>query len=141
MILIKNSVKNWKEALKLGVSLLVDEGFCSNELEQKILDNYEKNGPYFVIAPRIALAHAEPGDYIYKNGISLILLKKETSLSNQKKHDVNLFFTLSATGGEEHMKLISKFARIFSSDLNLVQKLILATSADEVKEILKDLFS
>lgn len=135
-----NQNNDWKSAIKQGVKILVNKDYCNMTLYEKIIENVEKNGPYFVLAPQIALAHAEPGPYIKKTGLSLIVFKNKVSFSNDRRHDVNLLFTLSAKDGNDHMEIIRLFANYFSTDKKLVDK-ILNLNKEEIKFLLKDLFN
>lgn len=138
LILIENKDTKWDEAIKLGVDLLVKNGYCTAELHNKIVESVNKNGPYFVIMPRVALAHAEPGDYINNVGLSLVKFNKTVKFSNDNRHEVNLLFTLSAKDAGSHMDLLLKFSTKFMNDKDLVDKIISANSIEEIYEMLKE---
>ena len=105
-----------------------------------IIESTKATGPYYVLSPKLALAHVIPGSYNKKVGLSLILFKKAVEFSDQSRHDVNLLFTLSALDGESHMNKIMKFAQLFS-DPNVIEQAINATSKDELYEIVKEVFN
>lgn len=124
----------------MGVNLLVEQDFATADLADAIIESTKATGPYYVLAPKLALAHVIPGSYNKKVGLSLILFKKAVQFSDQSRHDVNLLFTLSALDGESHMNKIMKFAQLFS-DPNVVEQAINATSKDELYEIVKEVFN
>ena len=51
-------VKDWREALQAVGHLLVATDIATPRYTQAMIDNLEKNGPYIVVAPGFALAHA-----------------------------------------------------------------------------------
>ncbi len=139
LIKIVKEKTDWKEAVKQGVSLLANKDYCTEELTDKIIESVNKNGPYFIIMPHVALAHAAPGPWIKKVGLSLVKFDNEVKFSKESRHDVSLLFTLSAKDGESHMGTLMKFSELFMSDPDLVNKISKAESVDEIQTILKKL--
>lgn len=114
---------DWKNAIKLGVDLLVKNNIATSELSNAIIDSTLKMGPYYILMPKVALAHTAPGEYNKKVGLSLILFKKPIKFSDNERHQVNLLFTLSAIDSDSHMNILVKFSELFSSDSILEQSL------------------
>lgn len=136
LIRIENKSCSWEEAIKMSANLLIENGYASELLIDKIIQSTLKNGPYYILCPKLALAHAEIGDHIYKTGISLVIFKEPIKFSNEEKHNVNLLFTLVTTSSDDHMDKIMKFAELFSNK-NFVDKLILSNDINEIKKMLK----
>lgn len=128
---------DYKQAIELGVKLLEKNKKATIELKDAILESIEKNGPYFIVSPKLALAHAAPGDYCLEPSMSLIVFDKPISFSNDKKHDVQVLVTLSAPDATKHMDLIVWFAKIFGNQ-EIVEKLCNVKSINEIKTILGD---
>ncbi len=139
LIKIISEETDWKKGIELGVDLLVKDEACTSELANKICESVQKNGPYFIIMPKVALAHAAPGPYIKKVGLSLIKFNNAVKFSNEDRHQVSLLFTLAAIDGESHMETLMKFSQLFTSDPNLVSTIVNANTVDEIYEILKEL--
>lgn len=139
LIKISREVLEWKDSIHLGVDLLVKNGNCMPEFAIEIIKSVENFGPYFILMPKLALAHAAPGNYIHKNGLSLIVFKNKVKFGESEKHDVNLLFTLTAKDGESHMDLLVKFSDLFQQDQNLVEKIIKLDSVKEIENELKGL--
>lgn len=59
-ILLQAEASTWQEAVKLGVDLLVKADVVEPRYYQAILDGVEQFGPYFVIAPGLAMPHGRP---------------------------------------------------------------------------------
>lgn len=137
LIKIISNATTWEDAIKLGVQLSVDNGFCTNEYAEKIIESVNKNGPYFILMPNLALAHASPGSYIKKVGLTLVKFNKPVKFSKEKKHNVQLLFTLTAMDSDSHMEKLMKFAELFSSNPNLIDKVVESEDINEIHNLLK----
>lgn len=135
--LIKEHIKDWKEAIGLGVDLLVENAAATNDLKQAIIEVVNQHGPYFVIAPKLALAHAPPKNYCLKPALSLVVFKNSVSFGDTDRYGVNVLVTLSATDNSTHIDLMAKFAKIFGNK-TIIDKLVSTNSIDEIKNILKE---
>lgn len=60
-ILLQAEASPWQEAVKLSVDLLVKADVVEPRYYQAILDGVEQFGPYFVIAPGLAMPHGLSG--------------------------------------------------------------------------------
>lgn len=138
LIDIKNNNVSWEVAIKNGVQLLVNQEIATMKLADSIIENTNKLGPYYVLMPKVALAHTSPGSYNKKIGLSIILFKEEIKFSNDERHKVNLLFTLSAIDGSSHMDILAKFSQLLSND-EVVKKALDATTKKELYEIFKEL--
>ena len=74
-ILLQAEASTWQEAVKLGVDLLVKADVVEPRYYQAILDGVEQFGPYFVIAPGLAMPHGRPEEGVKKTGFALVTLK------------------------------------------------------------------
>lgn len=128
---------DWKSAIKLGVSLLEQNDIATNELADAIIKSTIDMGPYYIVSDKVALAHTQFGDYNKKVGMSLVIFETPVKFSDQKKHEVNLLFTLSATDANSHMSLIQNFANVFS-DLSITNKILQEKNIDEIYKIFKE---
>jgi len=63
-----------EHAVELAGDLLVSSGRVTPEYTQQMVEVFETHGPYFVIAPGIAIAHAKPSDAVISTGLSLVTL-------------------------------------------------------------------
>lgn len=138
LIKIINESLEWEKAINKGVELLVNNDIATYELADSIIENTKKLGPYYVLAPRVALAHTQYGSYNKKIGLSLILFKNPIKFSEEKRHEVNLLFTLSAIDGNSHMDILQKFANLLS-DSKIVDQAINCNKETELLEIFKEL--
>ena len=59
-IRLQAEAETWQEAVKIGVDLLVAADVVEPRYYQAILDGVAQHGPYFVIAPGLAMPHGRP---------------------------------------------------------------------------------
>ena len=107
-------VSNWREAIRVAGEILLMEGEIEKNYIENMIEAVEKYGPYIVIAPGIAFAHAKPGEYVNKDCISLIRLKEPVNFGCGKD-EVSLVFAFGASGDDEHMKFIILYGSLHQS--------------------------
>lgn len=125
---------NATQALQEIGELLVDVGSVDKQYIQNMIDSYEKLGPYFVIAPGIALAHAKPDASVIKDDVALVICKKPV-LFHSHNDPVTLVFGICATSGKHHMEKIVDMANLLD-DEKTIQKINEATSVNEIAQLI-----
>lgn len=118
-IMFEDNELNWEESIKLSSSTLLKENVIKESYVRKMIDNVHELGPYIVIAPKIALAHARPEDGVNEIGLSLLISKKSIHFSEKDEHSANLIFTLAAVDSDSHLTLLSDLANIFADQNNI----------------------
>lgn len=129
-IRIKDEVADWKEAISQAVWPLVENGFVESRYADSIIENTEKYGPYYVIAPNIALPHARPEQGVLKKQLGILLLRKPVKFSKDG-FDVRLLITLAATDSESHLQTLAKLSDILGDD-DRIGKILGAASVEEI---------
>lgn len=87
-ILLQAEASTWQEAVKLGVDLLVKADVVEPHYYQAILDGVAQFGPYFVIAPGLAMPHGRPEEGVKKTGFALVTLKKPLVFNHEDNDPV-----------------------------------------------------
>ncbi len=129
-IRIIDEVADWKEAISQAVLPLIENGYVESRYVDSIIENTEKYGPYYVIAPNIALPHARPEQGVLKKQLGILLLRHPIKFS-QDGFDVRLLITLAASDGESHLQTLAKLSDILGDDA-LIGKILGASSAEEI---------
>lgn len=125
-----DSLADWQEAVLLSARPLLDGGFITPEYVQTILEEYEKSGPYFVIAPGIAVPHTRPQDGVNRQGLSLVVVKNGVHFDGE--HDpVRIIIMLCATDKHSHMALLSSLSEMFADP----ETIMALSQADSVAQI------
>lgn len=124
------------DAIRAAGRLLVDVGAAESSYIDAMLKSYEEKGPYFVLAPHIALPHAKPEDGVNTASVSMLRLKEPVAFGHQKNDPVHLVFALGASSSSEHITLLRRLTTLLS-DSSQVEQLRNAKSEQEVYDLLK----
>ncbi|MEY7847350.1 PTS sugar transporter subunit IIA [Klebsiella africana] len=130
-IKVINSIDSWKNAVRLAAEPLLTQGYMTEQYIEAILKNHEQLGPYYVLAPGLAMPHARPEQGVLRNGLSLLHIKEGVSFGSAENDPVYVVIMLCARSGDEHITMIGELAEIFSDP----QKLERLLNADDVKAI------
>jgi len=115
-VAIKEKVKTWDEAVRKAGELLYDIGAVEKSYIENMVKIVEDLGPYIVIAPGIALAHARPEHGVRENGLSLVTLKNPVYFGNPDNDPVEIVIGLAAAADSDHTELLSRIAESFSRE-------------------------
>ncbi|WP_066309505.1 PTS sugar transporter subunit IIA [Bacillus sp. FJAT-29814] len=124
-----------EEAIKAAGQLLVEGGAVEERYIEAMVNSYHKNGPYFVLAPRIALPHARPEDGVNEASVSFIRLKKAVKFGSATNDPVHFVFALGASSSDEHLTLLQKLMQLLNSQEN-VNKLSEITTINELTQMI-----
>ena len=75
-IIVKEQVNDWTEAITIASQPLLQEQIIEQGYVQAMIDSVNELGPYIVIAPEIAIAHARPNNDVHQVGLSLLKLNQ-----------------------------------------------------------------
>ena len=125
-----------KEALQEIGEVLEEAGSTKAQYTNNMIQSYQELGPYFVIAPGIALAHAKPDESVLANDVALIVCQ-EPVVFNSHNDPVTLLFGLCATSGSSHMENIMEMANLLS-DENKINRIKSATSPHKIAQVLQE---
>ncbi|MBP2167198.1 PTS system ascorbate-specific IIA component [Erwinia toletana] len=118
-IKIIDQVTHWEEAIKLSAEPLLADGAISEAYIDAIIRSHHETGPYYVLAPGLAMPHARPEQGAYKTALSLLHIKQGVSFAADENDPVYMVIFLCALSGEEHLSLISQLAELFSNEEDL----------------------
>jgi ascorbate PTS system EIIA or EIIAB component len=129
-IRIIEEVADWKQAIEEAVAPLIENGYVESRYVDSIIANTEKFGPYYVIAPNIALPHARPEQGVLKKQLGVLLLRHPIKFSKDG-FDVRLLITLAASDSDSHLQTLAKLSDILGDD-DLIGKILGATGVEEI---------
>lgn len=130
-----DAVSDWKEAVRLAGQPLLKEGAISQDYIEAIIRQKEEIGPYFVIAPRIAMPHARPEEGAKALGLSVVKLGNAVTFDADENDPVDAIFMFSAPDSNSHIEMISQLAEVLSDDEKMTS-IFNAGSKEELKAIL-----
>ena len=121
-------------AIRASGELLVASGRVTGEYVDQMVAAVEEFGPYIVIAPGIALAHARPSDAVLSTGLSLAVLAEPVEFGSHND-PVRLVFGLAAKDHDGHMTVLASLAERLT-DEDFVNSLLNALTIDELARLL-----
>ena len=114
-----NSIALTKEELQFeaavskAVELLVQDGRATSAYVTEVLQSLKDLGPYFVVAPGIAIAHARPSQSVLEVGFAL--LHSSIGVKSGSQNDpVHLLFAFCSPDADSHIDLLGQFAESIS---------------------------
>jgi PTS system ascorbate-specific IIA component len=125
---------DWRAAVELAGARLAATGAAAPEYADEMIRMIEEHGPYVVIAPGLALAHARPGPEVHADGLSVVTLVTPVTFGHPHNDPVRVIIGLAA-GYATHLSVVAALANVFN-DSDAVERLAVAVSADEVRGIL-----
>ena len=121
----------WQDAVRLVGSLLIEQESIEERYITAMIDAVKTLGPYMVIAPGIAIAHARPEDGAKKIGISLVRLKPPVEFGSKNNDPVDLVFGLSALDHDSHIDVLRDLAGILQNK-EIIEVVRLSNSIEEI---------
>lgn len=129
------SVADWKEAIQIAGRPLLEEGAISPAYIDSIIKQKEEIGPYFVIAPRIAMPHTRPEHGATALGLSIVKLGLAVEFQSEENDPVDAIFMFSAPDSNSHIEMISQLAEVLSDD-EVMQQIFDSKSSAQLQAIL-----
>jgi len=136
-IAIGMEATSWEEAVRNGGALMTGAGLAEPRYIDAIVENHKTIGPYFVIAPGIAMPHAKPENGVLKTGYALVTLKQPVEFGDDENDPVNLLIFAGAINREEHnTEVVPEIAELCDSD-EYIEELRGCSSRDEAVSVLQ----
>jgi len=134
-ISVRATASNWKQAIELAGDALVASERTTTQYTEAMVQAFEELGPYMVIAPGIALAHARPSEAVLGTGLSLITLSEPVVFGSEANDPVTLVIGLAAVDHDSHIDLMAALSDLLM-DVMKVNMLLQAENVEQVRELL-----
>ncbi len=128
---------DWHEAIQLAGQRLVAGGTVSQAYTRQMIEEVEKHGPYIVVAPGIAIAHAKSSEAVFDTGLSFVRLAEPVKFGHDRYDPVKLVVGLAATDAHADLVIISALAGVLSDPMCLDQ-LLTAKRPCDIRRVLSD---
>ncbi|MCS6712526.1 PTS sugar transporter subunit IIA [Brachybacterium sp. EF45031] len=122
-------------AIRAAGDLLVATGAADDTYTQRMIDVVEQHGPYIVITPGVALAHARPDASVHRTGMSAVRLARPVRFGHETNDPVTLVLALAAADDTAHQQALAHLASLLA-DPQRRASLDSAGSADQLHRIL-----
>ncbi|MFF0903386.1 UNVERIFIED_CONTAM: PTS sugar transporter subunit IIA [Kocuria sp. CPCC 205316] len=106
---------DWRGAIALAGELLEQQDAAGAEYTRAMITSVEENGPYIVVAPGFAFAHARPSEAVHRTAMSWVRLARPVEFGHAANDPVTLVVALSATDRKEHLQAMRKLATLLGS--------------------------
>ena len=134
-IVLGAHAENWRAAVTLAGEALAASGAAQRGYSLEMIRMIEEHGPYVVIAPGLALAHARPGPQVLHDGLSIVTLAEPVSFGHPHNDPVSVVLGLAVASVTEHLAAVAAVANVFN-DSSAITELAAATTAAEVLKIM-----
>jgi PTS system ascorbate-specific IIA component len=128
-------VDDWRSAIRVAGDALIDSQAATADYTEQMIANVDGNGPYIVLAPGLAFAHARPSSAVLKTGMSWVRPARPVAFGHESNDPVTLVVALAATDSSSHTQAVTALARVLS-DPATTEALQQAGSAATVLDLL-----
>ncbi|XST90315.1 PTS mannitol transporter subunit IIA [Escherichia coli] len=132
-ISVIHSAKDWQEAIDFSMASGY-KNYISENYIQSIKDSTISNGPYYILAPGVAMPHARPECGALKTGMSLTLLKQGVYFPG-KDEPIKLLIGLSAADANSHIGAIQALSELLCEE-EILEQLLTASSEKQLADII-----
>ncbi|MFJ9462256.1 PTS sugar transporter subunit IIA [Viridibacillus arvi] len=137
-VVVEDTCDTWQNAVLKAGELLKNTGAIEESYITAMAESVEKNGPYMVIAPGIALLHARPEDGVNEACMSLQVLKNGVSFGHKERDPVTLAFAFGAVDAQLHLQALQQLMELFNDEDRLT-KLKNCENVEEALVLLNEL--
>lgn len=108
---LDGSASDWRTGIRVAGDLLVATGVATADYTDEMIRNVEDNGPYIVITPGFAFAHARPSPAVRRTGMSWVQLREPVTFGSPND-PVDLIVALAATDSSVHTDAMAELAKV-----------------------------
>ncbi|MFM7781477.1 MAG: PTS sugar transporter subunit IIA [Candidatus Limnocylindrus sp.] len=136
-IVVGVSAGDWEAAVLSANEILVRSGAVERAYGGAMIEMINREGPYVVIAPGVALPHARPSALVHRTELSMLLLREPVVFGHPENDPVTMVVALAAHDSSAHVQALAALARAIADPTRLA-KILKATSALEVADLLDE---
>lgn len=125
-ISVISSAKDWQDVIDFSMASLLAKNYINENYIQSIKDSTTRNGPYYILAPGVAMPHARPECGALKTGMSLTLLEQPVCFPGSDE-PIKLLIGLSAADADSHIGAIQALSELLCEE-EILEQLLTATS-------------
>ncbi|MBF0035521.1 PTS transporter subunit EIIA [Citrobacter freundii] len=121
LVQARRKATDWQQALDIALRPLYAEGFVTADYYQGVIDNTQVWGPYYIVAPGIALPHARPEQGAKACGIAITTLEEPVCFGHEDCDPVWLLVALCAPDTSTHLATIQRITTLIDDSHLLTQ--------------------
>ena len=133
-IRIKQVANTWEEAVAECIKPLIEAGSVEKRYLDAIIEKTHELGPFYILAPGVAMPHDRPESGVIKDSFSFVTLKNEVTFPDGQK--VDILVGLAATSSDIHnSEAIPQIVELFDDEESF-EKIRNAKSVEELIAII-----
>jgi len=131
-----DSFDSWQDSIYGAAAPLVADGTLEKEYLDKIVENVNTYGPYFVIMPDVAMPHSTLGGAgVNKTAIGFCKVKEPVVFDpNDESKNARLFFTLAAVDNDKHLQNMVMLSEMLVKE-GIIEDLLAAETKEDLLDI------
>ena len=127
---------DWKDAIRKGGALLVGAGCCETRYIDAMIDSCINNGPYFILAPGLAMPHSRPENGVLNTGYGLVTLKKGVEFGDTENDPIDILIFMAAKDQATHTEEAMTQIADFCDNIDWLLELRVAKEISQVTSLL-----
>lgn len=129
-VILKARPQDWQHAIRLAAAPLVESDSVADEYVDRMIDVVTTFGPYIVLTPGVALAHAQPDGSVSRTAMSAMTVPGGVEFGHDQNDPVRLVLCLAAADSTSHLEALKAFVQIMRDAAAVDQLVDAATPAD-----------
>lgn len=128
---------SWQDAIQNAGALLLKAGSITPQYIEEMIQAVVELGPYMVLMPGFALAHAAPSTSVLKNDISLITLREPVNFGSAENDPVRVVLCICCTDRTTHREMLKRAALMILED-GMVDTIADAPDVDALGKLMEN---
>lgn len=124
---------SWQDAIRAAAAPLVERGSVEDGYVDRMISSVVELGPYIVLMPGFALAHAAPGEDVRQSDLSVALFDDEVFFGSDND-PVRVVMCLACVDRESHIARLQAVAEKLLDD-TFVARMVACRSDQELYEL------
>ena len=104
--------EDWESAVRKASIPLIKNKKILPDYPENIIKGAKLHGPYFVVAPGIAIPHARPEEGALEQALGISIFEKPVSFRDSPNSPVKYLFTLSMTSSQGHLEALAQLVEL-----------------------------
>ncbi len=129
------SAGNWEDAIRVASEPLVEEGRIRKGYVDAMVQSVHDLGPYIVITPGLALAHAAPSEDVLETCLSVATFDDDITFGSEND-PVRVVMCLASTDREAHIARLQAVAEKLLEDTGFVRAMAACEEPDSLYELI-----
>ena len=129
--------EDWETAIRKASIPLIKSKKILPEYPENIIKGAKIHGPYFVVAPGIAIPHARPEEGALEEALGISILKTPVPFLNSPNNPVKYLFTLSMTSSQGHLEALAQLVELLEKR-EFLKFLDVSKNGDDIYNFISD---